>query len=149
MPVAHTNPILPGVYWLDVFRPFGSSSAPDQDVAFAGWLGESKGAVKIIKRELGNVLPGEDAEGHNRDRLHIFYLFEVVGAPAAFPFDKLGFPTIQKLASAGITAADRNVKADDTVRAPEPAGLFDSLPDFSGLIPIVLLVLAAQLARSR
>jgi len=149
MAVAHTNPILPGVYWLDVFRPFGSSTVHDQDVDFGGWLAASKGAVKVLKRELGTVIPGADEQGNNRDRLHIFYLFEVVGAPSAFPFDKLGFPTIQKLASAGITPADRNVKADDTAQAPQPAGLLDSLPDFSGLIPIVLLVLLAQLARSR
>lgn len=139
MAVARANPIAPGVYWLDVFRPFGSSTVEDQAIHFTAWVGASSGAVKVLKRETKEILPGGD--GANRDRLRIWYLFEVKGKPAAFPFDKLGFPTVQKLAADGITPADRAATSDDTVTKPQPGGLFAGLPNLDPTLLFVALAL--------
>jgi len=146
MAVARGNPIAPGVYWLDVFRPFGSSTVDDQAIHFTAWLAASSGAVKVLKRETREILPG-GASGANRDRVRIWYLFEVTGKPAAFPFDKLGFPTVQKLAKDGIKPSDRERTSDDTVTKPQPAGLFDGFPSLDPTIAFLILAALAFAAR--
>jgi hypothetical protein len=138
MAVARANPIAPGVYWLDVFRPFGSSTVEDQAIHFTAWLGASGGAVKVLKRETREIIPG-GGEGGNRDRLRIWYLFEVLGKPAPFPFDKLGFPTVQKLAKDGIKPSDRDRTSDDTVQKPEPGGLFAGFPSIDPTIAFLII----------
>jgi hypothetical protein len=153
MAVARANPLLPGVYWLNIFRPFGAPRAnlPDQDPPFLEWVAANQPNVHVLRRELDDTVTADN-------RVGVFYVFEVGpgAAEAKFPFVKLGFPQIQKLASApgGITDTDRAVEAKDTFQAPEPAGLGDFLTDVfsssmsSGSGALLLLALGLYLYSS-
>lgn len=121
MALARNDPLLPGVYWIDVFP---NSPRGDGEKVFDKWASDSSHAVKVLRKERG-------AEANVR----IFAVFAVAqGVPPPFPFPRtlVGSPTIQKLASApgGVTAADLEVKSDDTARKPEPSGLEDSVRSF-------------------
>lgn len=147
MTVARTNPLAAGVYWISIFEPFGSSTVHNQDEDFTAWLEASGDAVHVDRRETQDVLPGEGPEGEDRDRVPVFYVFEVLSGatPAPFPFTALGFPTIQKLATApgGVTDADRDVPASATAQKPAPGGLGDWLRGgLENMSPMTLLVLA-------
>lgn len=125
--VARSNPIPPGVFWVDVFP-----NKQDQENVFKGWVSASPD-VTVLKTERG-------AEANSR----IFTVFEVRGpSVAAFPFAFLGFPTVVKLAKDGpITEADRQTQSDDTVKKPEPTGFGELSSLFSSVNPTLLLILA-------
>jgi hypothetical protein len=123
--VVHSNPIPPGVFWVDVFP-----NKQDQENVFKGWVNASPD-VTVLRTERG-------AEANQR----IFTVFEVRGKNvSAFPFAFLGFPTVIKLASQGpVTEADRQTKSDDTVQKPEPTGFGELSSLFGSIDPTLLLV---------
>jgi hypothetical protein len=135
MALAKADPLAPGVYWIDLF-PNGPRG--DGEKIFDKWAADSAHAVKVLRKERG-------AEANVR----LFTVFAVAqGAPPpfAFPRNLLGSPTVQKLASApgGVTQADLDVKSDQTVRKPEPAGLSDEVSSFfENLDPRFVLVAIA------
>lgn len=131
MTLARKDPLAAGVYWLDVWRPsMFLPKYPDGEPHMQLWLGANADRVKLIKRELTSDWSTKD----NPRPTRLFYTFQVLAAPGPFPFAKLGFPTIVKLAPPDqITEADRAVKSDDTVHKPPPEPLFDPLAGF-GLV---------------
>lgn len=125
MAVARSNPIPPGVFWVDVFP-----NKQDQENVFKGWVSASPD-VTVLSTERG-------AEANPR----IFTVFEVRGKNVAqFPFAFLGFPTVVKLAKDGpITEKDRQTKSDDTVQKPEPTGFGELSRLFEGGNSTLLLI---------
>lgn len=120
--LARSNPLAPGVYWIDVVRPFGSAPVHDNEPTFQDWA--AAGGVRLLNEvHAETISPG--------GRVLVWHSFEVFGTPAPFPFRELGFPTVVKLASApgGVTAADRATTLHDVVQTPEPAGLGDFFSD--------------------
>lgn len=128
---ARSNPLAPGVYWIDVTAPFASSTAEDKEAIFRGWLQASGSEVRELNTEPGEtILPG--------GIFVVWHSFEVLGTPAPFPFTRLGFPTVVKLASSpgGVTRADRATSKSDVVQVPAPGGLGDFMGDLqSALAP--------------
>jgi hypothetical protein len=141
MAVARTNPLGPGVYWIDLFP---QDRRGDQERIFDAWASDNANVVHVIRKERG-------AEANVR----LFTVFEVVaGTLVPFPFTLLGFPTIQKLGA--VTPADREVKSSDTQRAPDPVDVsldqfgaaLHKLADFGeGLGLLVLLAGALYFAK--
>lgn len=84
MPVANRNPLPNAPYCIDV----ETSSAPH----FAAWAIANRGKVAMQ----GSKPLGE------RTR----FFFDVLGPPGAFPFGRLGFPTIIEPASTSGDLAD-------------------------------------------
>jgi hypothetical protein len=139
MALGKRDPLAPGVYWIDLF-PSGPSG--DGERTFDTWAANNGPGVTVLRKERG-------AEANVR----IFAVFQVTGAPPALPFPRklVGSPTIQKLASApgGVTEADRSIQSDDTVRKPEPAGLFDSLANMDPRAVLVLLAVVILLTQKK
>jgi hypothetical protein len=137
MALAKRDPLAPGVYWIDLFP---NSATGDGERAFDSWVSNNGPGVTVLRKERG-------AEANVR----IFAVFKVSGAPPALPFPRklVGSPTIQKLASAGVTAADLEIKSDDTVRKPEPAGLLDSLANMDPRAVLVLLAVVILLTQKK
>ncbi len=126
MTVARTNPLAPGVYWIDVWRPSPvMPNTPDGEPAMQTWLAQP--TVKTLTRE---VHADQTLDSGSPAPFRIFYVFQVTGSPVAdFPFTALGFPTVQKLGGPEvITSADTAVTSDDTVQKPPPEPLFDWAP---------------------
>lgn len=129
MAVARANPLALGVYWIDVwapslFLPHYPSGLP----TMRAWL--EANADRVIEQH-------EDFnEGSKENPLpqRWFFKFQVLRAPTDFPFAKLGFPEIRKLAPpAQVAPADTAFKSDDTVRKPPPEPMFD----FAGVLETV------------
>jgi hypothetical protein len=125
MAVARTNPLAPGVYWIDVWAPSrGSPKTPNGRLVMQQWEDANAFTVIATKEEFTDGVLKPPAEGGRPFRY--FYKFQVLKAPTPFPFAQLGFPTIRKLAPPEqITAADTAFKSDDTVTKPPPEPMFD------------------------
>lgn len=121
MSVVRTNPLPLGAYWIDVFFPaHGASRVVDGRPLFQAFLRNSPD-VQLLRTDrdftVSRLLPGGES-------MRDWHSFEVLGRRVAdFPFQKLGFPTVIKLASApgGVTDRDRRTTTDDTVQRPPPA----------------------------
>lgn len=137
MAVARTNPLAPGIYWIDVWAPSPARPAfKNGRPAMQAWVDRNAFTViATVDREVGSsgtldpkpkdipIVPGPAQQAMPfRD----FWKFQVLKAPSPFPFSELGFPTIRKLAPPEqITAADTAFKSDDTVTKPPPEPMFD------------------------
>lgn len=126
MAVARTNPLQPGVYWIDVFRPSPARPTfPNGDVHMRRWLGQNNNVVIATRTEFSDGTLDKRPEANPRP-FRDFWIFQVLSAPTNFPFTALGFPTIRKLAAPEqVTPADTDFKSDDTVRKPPPEPMFD------------------------
>jgi hypothetical protein len=126
MAMATTDPLAPGVYWIDLFpEGTGQGGVPqDGEAIFDAWAAAPDGAVTVVSKERG-------AEANVR----LFTVFEVNAAPAPapmpFPRTQIGSPTIQKLASApgGITPGDTQITSASTAQSAPPGGLGDWLDE--------------------
>ena len=149
MTVARTNPLEPGVYWIDVWGP--SLFLPnyrDGLPTMKTWLAAN--ADKVIE-EHENFNEGTAS---NPLPSRWFFKFQVMRAPTAFPFTALGYPEIRKLAPPeAVTPADTAFKSNDTVRKPPPEPMFDFSAAFEHVPPWILaglvLLLFSQFKESR
>jgi hypothetical protein len=137
MAVARTNPIPPGLYWIDLFSPTSSSPTTKDGVPiFAAWARANKGRVAVVTtQEFGE--PGFG--GPKRTWLS----FRVTSPPGAFPFG-LGFPTI---ADDGAATTSEDTAHAPVVEQPDPlAFLHDAAFNIEGL---ALLFVLWQLSKGR
>lgn len=153
MAQAQSDPLAPGAYSIDIFRPFGSSSATDQDPIFQDWIAASLGAAKVTQRTTSTtVIPGTAADGTNTDRVSVHYTFEVLGAPepspAAFPRASIGSPDIIKLGTSlnpgDLNPAVPDDQTDTTAPSWSPGasiqtGLQNMLKELEKVPPLVLV----------
>lgn len=105
MAVVRSNPVPPGVYWVDLFRPSDSQpDRPDQLATFDAWRRANADRVKVITTE-------EFEEPMGGGPLRTFVILRVAATPTDYPFRELGF----------LNPAHADVQSsDDTVSKPEP-----------------------------
>lgn len=128
MALARKNPLAPGVYWIDVFKPSPAKPQwPNGDLHMQRWLKENTDVViASVEREVGPSGTIDKRPQANPQPFRDFWIFQVLSAPTDFPFRELGFPTIRKLAApADVTPADTAFKSDDVVQKPPPEPMFD------------------------
>lgn len=131
MAVARSNPLAPGLYWLDVWHPTQSASkVRNGEPAWLAWVRANTGKVVVLKSEpRDEPLLGGGAGTFN--------VFRVTAPPSAFPFAALGFPE---------TTTNPNLGAGDTVQKPPPEPTFDfsfltdALQGVSGPVVIIGLI---------
>lgn len=136
MAVARTNPLKPGVYWIDVWAPSPAKPKwPNGRPIMQRWVDAN--AITVIATVDREVLPSgtlDPRPGANPLPYRDFWKFQVLSSPTPFPFKELGFPEIRKLAApAQVTAADTAFHSDDVVQKPPPEPLFD----WSGALGLV------------
>ena len=86
MSVVRANPIPPGVYWIDVWRPSaGKPQQPNGEPAWLRWFGANTGRVAMLREEQFDSV---------RDASRTFRVFRVFGKTTDFPFRELGFPSV-------------------------------------------------------
>lgn len=135
MALARTNPLEPGVYWIDVWGPsLFLPKYPDGRLVMIRWL-EANGDKVIEEHEDFASGTKDNPQPHRW-----FYKFQVMKAPSPFPFKELGFPTVRKIAPPEqIKPEDTAFKSDDTVRKPPPEPLFDFSFVGDSLTPLLIL----------
>ena len=146
MASARTNPLKPGVYWIDVFSPsLTKPKWPDGQKVMKEWEAANAFTVIASSEEFNTGTGSTPAPRRN------FWKFQVLKSPTAFPFKALGFPTIRKLAPPEqITAADTSFGSNDTVTKPPPEPMFDFGAVFEGVSgPLLLLGLVFLLSQSK
>ena len=137
MATARTNPLAPGVYWIDVWAP--SPARPtfkNGRPAMQRWVDANAFTViATVDREVGASGTIDKRPAANPLPFRDFWKFQVLKAPTPFPFAELGFPTIRKLAPPEkVTAADTAFGSDDTVTKPPPEPMFDFGAVFSAAL---------------
>ncbi len=136
MTQARTNPLAPGIYWIDVWKkaPLNETKPPSDingEFEIQNWMELNPDAVKLRSKQEFAV---------TGQPLRYFVVFQVLAAPTPFP-NILGFPTIVRLGTPEELENAAIPVSDDTVQKPPPEDAVENLKEYGESVVTTLGVL--------